>query len=165
MIALKLPASLLDHVRADLRRSHPFAHERVGFLKARQGALPGGGVLLLVWDYLAVADEAYIEDDSVGARITDAGFRPARQAALSERASILHVHLHDLPGRARPSGIDSREAAHFMPDFVKLAPSVPHAAIVLSSDSASGRAWYGENVEPIARITVVGAPLRKTPYA
>lgn len=165
MIVLKLPASLLDVVRTDLRRPHPFAHERVGFLKARQGALPNGGVLLIAWDYLVVPDDDYIEDESVGARITDVGFRPARQAALSERMSILHVHLHDFPGRARPSGTDAREAAHFMPDFVKLAPAVPHAAVILSSESASGRAWYGGNVAPIASITLVGAPLRKIPYA
>jgi hypothetical protein len=160
-IGLKVPAGLLAQVRTDLERRHPFAAERIGFLKAGQATLAGGGVLLLAFDYLVVPDEGYISDRRVGARIGDLGFRPARQAAFSETASILHVHLHPHVGRPGPSSVDRRETAHFMPDFVNLAPGVAHAAVILSLDSLSGRAWRGSNVQLLSPITVVGAPLVK----
>jgi len=160
-VGLKVPAGLLAQVHTDLERRHPFAAERIGFLKARQAALPEGGVLLLAFDYLVVPDDGYIRDRRVGARIGDLGFRPARQAAFSGAVSIVHVHLHPHLGRPRPSSVDRRETAHFMPDFVNVAPAVAHAAVILSLDSLSGWAWRGSNVQLLSPITVVGAPLVK----
>jgi len=161
VIALKLPATLVAAVRADLQRPHPFDCERVGFIKAKQGALPNGGVVLLGYDHLVVPDNAYEKDDTVGARIAAAGFMPARQAAFSYRLSIVHVHLHDHVGRPGPSITDRRETSAFMPDFVSVARSVPHAALILSRDSGHATAWFGSQVLPVSPISIVGMPMRK----
>lgn len=159
-------ATLADLVRADLRRPHPVAYERMGFLKAHAGLLDDGGIILLPFDYLAVDDAAYIRDPRVGARVSDAGFRPARQAALTEKVCIVHVHLHEHVGRPGFSRTDSAESAQFMPDFLKVAPKLPHGALILSADSAIGRCWnVGPMVAPMEQITFVGTPIVKVRYA
>lgn len=162
MSRLKIPSALADLARDDLRRPHPFAFERVGFLYARVGALPEGGCLLLAYEYHDVPDQAYVKDPYAGARISDQGFRPARQAALAGNVSVIHVHLHNHHGRPRASEIDLEESDHFMPDFLKIAPALPHAAIVLSTDAAVGRIWRSNrSPQALSSISFVGATVMK----
>jgi len=166
MVTLRLMAALASRVREDLSRKHATALERVGFLVAKAGALPNNGIILLPYDYIPVADEAYVDDDQVGARISDAGFRPARQAALSDAVAIMHVHLHGHRGRPEFSRTDLRESAHFMPDFLKIRPSMPHAAVILSVDEMAGRCWTRDaRPAPIEVITFVGSCLQKVRHA
>jgi hypothetical protein len=42
---VKIMGPLLDAIRRDLARPHPFAHERVGFLRAGAATMPGGLLL------------------------------------------------------------------------------------------------------------------------
>jgi hypothetical protein len=165
-VQLRLCEELVQRVQRDLARPHPVAFERVGFLKATAGWLPDGGIVLIAFEYLEVAEAAYIADDHVGARITGAGFRPARQAALSEPVSMIHIHMHDHLGMPGFSRTDAQESAIFMEDFVKVRPSMPHAAVILSRDSVVGRCWRkGAPVTRIETISIVGAPIVKVHHA
>jgi len=160
-VHFKITASLAAAVRQDLKRRHPFAHERVGFVSA--GLSPAGDELLvLARGYRPVADHDYLRDPSVGAMMGPNAIRSAMQWAMQAGTALFHVHSHGGRGLPRFSGIDIRENAKFVPDFFKVAPQMPHGAIVLSGDSARGQIWVDRGRVPlsIAEFTEVGMPTR-----
>jgi hypothetical protein len=65
----------------------------------------------------------------------------AMELAFMKKVSIFHVHSHGGSGIPRFSGVDRRESAKFVPDFLKVAPEMIHGSIVLSGDAAAGRFW------------------------
>ena len=79
--SLRLPRALLSEMWADLNRPHDFAHERVGFLLARQSEGHGGRILL-ARHYEPVPEDDYIRDPSVGARINRESIRRMLKYAL-----------------------------------------------------------------------------------
>lgn len=160
-VAIRIPARLRDDMLGDLRRSHAFAYERVGFAYCKQCPVPSGQ-MLLAYRYTPTRDDQYIEDDTVGAKFNSSTIRAAMQIALDEEASVLHVHLHQHPGRPRMSKTDLHEMQALMPCFVNLCPKRVHGALVLSDDSATARLWGvdlpHEGLQA-SKITSVGAPL------
>jgi len=76
---------LLDRVRADLRRPHPFAHERVGFISAKAGALPAGGLTVMGVDYHPVDDDHYLNDPSIGAMMGSAAISRTLEIAYGTK--------------------------------------------------------------------------------
>jgi hypothetical protein len=160
-VAFKITRSLLDHTCADLRRSHPFAAERVGFLSCRIGGLKPSGWVVLAHDFHSVTDNDYLNDRGVGAMMGPAAIRKAMQVALSSEVCMFHVHIHGHHGRPRFSGIDLRETAKFIPDFWHVRPDMVHGAIVLSLDSMAGLCWHPRASTPlsVSEFSVVGAPM------
>jgi hypothetical protein len=164
-IVFRAPSALLDRVREDLHRRHPFADERVGFFVCRAGRLPGGGLVVLAGGYQPVADDDYLPDPTVGAMMGPTAIRKAMQRALNgggEDVSMFHVHMHGHRGPTDFSEVDDRESRKFVPDFFHVAPAMPHGAIVLSLDQAMGFCWAapGMGPVPIDRFSSVGAPLQ-----
>lgn len=157
----KLSARLRDDMLADLRRPHPFADERAGFIGCKPAAC-SGGVLLLAHTYLPLRDDWYIDDPRFGCMFNGDAMRAAMQFALTNDAAMFHVHLHDYEGEPWFSRLDLRESRRFVPDFWNIKPKLPHGAIVLSADSAAGLCWYPRRQKPIRifRITVVGFPMK-----
>ena len=161
-IAFRITASLLDAVRADLARPHPFALERVGFLACRFGALRPRGLVIVASDYCPVADEYYLDAAGYGALMGPAAIRAALEHAYNHPVGMFHVHVHAHRGAPALSAIDVRETARFVPDFFHVRPDMPHGAIVLSLNSACGRAWLPTTRRPTAirDFAVVGTPMR-----
>lgn len=159
-IHFKITKTLLAAIRADLRRPHAFAHERVGFIAAGLAAAHDD-LLILAREYRPVRDEEYLRDSSVGAMMSADAIRRARQWAMNDRAAIFHVHTHGGRGIPGFSGIDNRENARFIPNFVSVAPHAVHGAIVLSDTAAFGQVWLGRDAPQafIARFTEVGMPV------
>src|SRR5690349_14497242 len=94
---LKIPGRLYDDMVQDLRRPHPFAAERVGFVFGRTASLSDGGRLVLLTRYHPIPDEHYIDDPAVGARIGPEAITWATQAVYYGRTAkegIFHLHLH-----------------------------------------------------------------------
>jgi hypothetical protein len=162
-IRLKILQSLLNDIHRDLSRPHAFAYERVGFISCSIGTADDAAVVLLVRDYHPVADDHYKQDASAGAVIDRSAFRIALQIALSKSACMFHIHRHEQIGKPWFSGIDLRENARFVPDFWNVKPELPHGAIVLSHDSASGLCWYPGRPRPIriAEFWAVGSHTEK----
>jgi hypothetical protein len=159
-IHFKLTTGLLDTIRADLRRPHPFADERAGFIACKPSACRGG-ILVLAHTYIALEDEWYDDDPRFGCVFNSHAMRVAMQFALTHDASMFHVHLHDhdgLPWFSRP---DLRESRRFVPDFWNVRPTLPHGTLVLSTDGAAGLCWYPRREKPIRmrRITALGFPI------
>lgn len=160
-IQLKITRRLLEVIRCDLARRHPFAHERVGFISAGLSSAEDN-LLILARTYRAVADGDYLPDPSVGAMMGPDAIRKALQWAMSEGVAIFHVHTHGGTGRPGFSGIDLREQAKFVPNFFQIAPQCPHGALVLSNNSAHGHIWLDGDkpCEVITGFVEVGAPLK-----
>jgi hypothetical protein len=164
-VVFRARSDLLAKVRADLHRRHSFARERVGFFTCQAGHLADGGVSILATGFEPVADEDYIENPRVGAMIGPAAIRKALQLAYNggaEDISIFHVHMHGHRGMPGFSDVDHRESRRFVPDFFKVAPRMPHGALVLSKDQAFGLCWKRPDERPvqITRFASVGAPLK-----
>jgi hypothetical protein len=159
-VELKITQSLRAAILTDLARPHDFAAERVGFIHCHPGVIRDG-VVLIAGDYAAVADEDYVDDPTVGARIGAGAFRKALQYAYANKVSVFHIHCHDHFGIPFFSRTDLRETARFVPDFWNVRPNLPHGAFVLSRDSAVGRCWLPRWANPveIKRIVFVGKKL------
>jgi len=158
----KIPRKLIDEIRIDLSRPHPFAYERVGFITCKVGRLDDNGWVMLAVNYHPVEDEDYVEDDSVGAMIGSAAIRKMMQRAYDEPYSVVHVHMHEHSGRPGPSITDAREMAKLIPNFWNVRRSFPHAAVILSIDSMSGTVWDPSSKTKfmIEDLTVVGTPMQ-----
>jgi len=161
-IAFKIRSEMLEEILTDLRRPHPFAAERVGFIIARP-THSKSGIILLASRYVVVPDDGYAEDHSAGAVMNEKTIFGAMQIGYAENVSVIHVHLHDHPGKPGFSQTDRRESARFVPAFRGARPEYPHAAVVLSSDSFVGLCWLKGKKKslPISRFVVVGPHLRK----
>lgn len=161
-VHLKIDGALLDKVRQDLHRPHPFACERVGFFTAGAADL-GDRLLLLVRDYRPVADEDYEIDRKVGAKIGSAAMRKAVQSAYRPAAVLLHVHTHGGRGKPSFSGVDLNSAKAFVPGFFETAPRMPHGLLVLSVDAAHGLLWLASNRPPVTidQFQRIDAPLQR----
>ena len=68
-LKLKIPKAIYDEVLADLKRPHPFAYERVGFLSTAVSVSELKEPIVLVTEYQTIPNENYINDKKVGARI------------------------------------------------------------------------------------------------
>ena len=162
-INFKITHKLLDEVRRDLDRPHPFAAERVSFITCKVGALASGGVVILAHAHHPVEDDDYLNDSTVGAMMGPGAIRKAIQFAYNENVSMFHVHMHDHLGTPWFSNIDLREAKKFVPDFWNVRPEMPHGALVLSMDSLAGLCWLpmARQMEKISKFSIIGAPLLK----
>lgn len=160
-IRFKITSALLATIRIDLRRPHPFAHERVGFIAAGL-ASAHDHLLILAREYRPVRDDEYLADPSVGAMMSAHAIRRARQWAMNDRAAIFHVHSHGGRGIPGFSGVDSRENAKFIPNFVSIAPQCVHGALVLSDTAAFGQVWLDRtSPQPlIEAFSEIGMPIR-----
>jgi hypothetical protein len=160
---LKITGFMLDLIREDLERPHPFAFERVGFLTCGATSAPPAELLLLVRNYQPVADEDYQRDPGVGASIGAAAIRKALQSAYRPPSALIHVHSHGGFGRPGFSGVDLDSSRELVPSFFNSVPRLPHGAMVLSNNSALCLLWLGPDQQPIHvdGIVRVGAGYRR----
>lgn len=157
-------AFMID-VRNDLMRAHAFAHERIGFISTRAAA-GRDHIVLLADGYHPVADDDYVDDPKVGARIGQNALRKALDLALLSPVGVLHVHMHMEGKRLWFSHIDLTEQLKYVPDFFKVRRTMPHGALVLSPRSAAGRIWFDPHrISPIAEFNFAGARLQITSAA
>lgn len=161
-VLFRATESLMEGVRADLSRPHPFAHERVGFISVR-AAQGHANLVLLAEDYHPVAESDYIRDPMVGARIGQEALRKALNIALLNPVGMFHVHMHLAVGRLWFSRIDLREQLQFVPDFFKVRSNMPHGALVLSPTAEAGRVWLGPHeIVRIAEFNIFGRQIKVT---
>lgn len=161
-IQFRIAALLLDEIRADLARPHPFAFERVGFIIARC-THSTSGIIILAARYVVVPDEGYEHDESVGAMMNQVTIFSAMQLAFTEKVSIFHVHEHPGIGTPRFSNTDQRENAKFTQSFINVRPEYPHGALVLSANSLAGVCWVpgARTSSRIDQFTAVGSHVQK----
>jgi hypothetical protein len=135
-VIVRIPGRLHIGMLNDLRRSHPFAFERVGFLFTRTKMLADGSVLLLAVEYVPIEDEDYIEDNTVGAKIGSVAIRKAMQHCYDLGAGCFHVHLHDHRAKPSPSHTDNKSLPRLVKSFMNITDQQANGILILSEDSA-----------------------------
>ena len=157
---LRFIRSLFDEMVHDLRRPHPFATERVGFAYGRLANAHSEWPLILIARYVPLADERYVPDDTVGARIDSEAIRSGMQGVLKHNEGCFHVHLHDWPGRPAFGHTDRAELPRVASSFRNVGQKYGHGLLLLSSDSAHAEVWMpGKRDAVSARINIVGFPM------
>lgn len=158
---LRIQEDLQRSVRADLERPHPLAAERIGFLRMGLAAA-GDETMLLAAEYRPVADVHYRYDPMAGATIGPDAIREALEWADGWRGGVFHVHAHIGHGVPTFSPLDVKNNARLIPTFFNVAPGKVHGAVLLSDDCVTGAAWPQKTARPVpvARTTIVGAPIR-----
>jgi len=157
-VIFRATREFIEHARVDLVRAHPFADERVAFISVR-AAQAGGSLVILAESYHPVADEDYIDDDTVGAMMNQDAIRKALNLALLHPVGVFHIHMHDHVGVPEFSRTDVREQRKFVPDFFKVRRDMPHGALVLSKDRLAGSVWLAPLiVTGFDEYHVVGSP-------
>ena len=162
-VTLRIRGDLYEHVLRDLRRPHAFAAERVGFLGGSLGRISKNELIVLFNNYYPVADDLYIDDWTVGARINSEAIRRAMQVVLDTGQSIYHVHLHDWRGFPSPGTTDRREIPPIVKSLHNVGlPHTPHGFIVLSKDRAAAFTSIDKpsDLLPAFRVAVVGRAIQ-----
>ncbi len=156
---LRIRRDLFEQITADLGRPHPFAYERVGFLYGRYSSaadLP----LVLATEYVPLADERYIRDRSVGAKINSDAIFEAHDRTKRTGMCCLHAHAHGTgPGATWFSGVDLNTLRRMGPSLRRMAPSAAHGGIVATGTTASALLWVpGQGDGEPATVAIVGFP-------
>jgi hypothetical protein len=159
-VTIRLTRKLYEEVLSDLRRPHAHAAERVGFLYGRLVAAPEP--LILMTRYTPVADERYVHDPDVGARIDGDAIRGALQGVVDSGDGVFHTHLHEWPGRPGFSVVDKSELPKLIPAFQAVGRGQATGLFLLSADSAIADVWLpgAQRPQRAGRIAVVGYPLQ-----
>jgi len=160
-IEFKIACSLYEHIRRDLMRQHRHAAERVGFLFCRTAQASDETTLVLASSYTPVADELYIRDRRVGARIDGEAIRRAMEEVMQTRCGCFHVHLHgnrSIPGL---SLTDQQEIPRIVECLSVAGPDSVHGIFLLSKDSCLvlARPKRVPKLVPATRVSVVGYPI------
>lgn len=157
---VKIPRRLFEHAKEDLSRPHAFACERVGFFSTRR-SVTDSGTLVHCIAYHAVADEHYVEDDSVGARIGSRAITDAMTRAMTDSVGQLHVHRHGGRGLPRPSFTDDDELSPLARSFVNANRSEASGWMILGDNDAYTRLTMPPHSEVVVAcpVTIVGAPV------
>ena len=157
---VRIARRLLAEIDDDLDRAHEFAGERLGFVLARwvQADIE---LVVIPFRYISIADENYIDDAKVGAKMNSTAIRAALQATLDHGATCLHVHARH-PAMPFFGDLDLAEQAKLMPSFRAAVPNAPHGALLLHGTGALARLWPSGGGPPVYadRVTVVGFPKR-----
>jgi hypothetical protein len=159
-IKVRLTRNLLNEVRADLSRPHPFAAERIGFL---YGCLASAGSpLVLMTGYEPVADERYIDDWHSGARINSQAIRGAMQGVLDRGEGGFHVHMHHWPGRPMLSRMDAEEIPPVVTGLRRVGLAHAHGIVLLHQEACAAWVWLPGNDQAIEAesVSVVGFPIK-----
>lgn len=133
-IIFRIPNAIHLEMLNDLRRKHPHAWERMGFLHTRLKWLDKMTVLIIANFYQVLEDEDYIRDSSVGAKIGASAIRKAMQYMIENRTGGFHVHLHDHRGRPGPSPVDDRGIPGIIESLSHVTKEQATGMLILSSD-------------------------------
>jgi hypothetical protein len=159
-VEVRMRRDFVRSIVADLRRRHPVAYERVGWIFAKQTRASAEDLLLLPLDYVPVADDDYLPDSGVGASFNATAIRAALQRSRTSGLSCLQIHMHDHHGQTAFSSVDCRTIDKLAWSLRVVAPDVPHGGLVLSQDSATARIWLPEAREHTpSRVVLVGFPM------
>jgi hypothetical protein len=159
---VRLTRKLLDAVRADLSRPHPFAAERVGFLYGPLANADTDSPLVLLASYDPVADDRYINDPRSGARIDSHAIRGAMQGVLDRSQCGFHVHMHHWPGHPMLSRMDAEEIPRVVTGLRRVGPAHPHGIVLLHEEQCAAWVWFPgkDNAVEAGSVSVIGFPIK-----
>jgi molybdopterin/thiamine biosynthesis adenylyltransferase len=158
---LRIPKHFKDMMMADLKRTHLFAAERVGFFSTTSTSAGSSFDIITVTGYNSVPDEDYIDDPSVGAKINSNAIRSVMQRIISTGHGAIHVHLHEHTGKPSPSFTDLDSLPNLAKSFLNANPKTACGYLIMSKDNFFCSLYQAgtSNIIPVAQMTVVGYPM------
>jgi hypothetical protein len=159
-VALKIPRTILQEALGDLNRPHSFAAERVGFFSTRCSKTDST-ILVHCIAYHTIADEHYLEDHDVGARITSEAITGAMSRAAANSLGQIHVHSHGNVSPPIPSPVDWRELPKLARSFRNANSREAHGWMVLGNEKAWTSLLLGDRIVEASEIcfSLVGFPI------
>ncbi len=155
----KISRPLLLAALADLERPHPFAGERLGFFSFRQ-SLDAAEPLLICFEYHSIPDDQYVEDHSVGGRISGEAIQAAMGRAYNTGAGQLWVHTHGRDGMPGISPTDLESGPKVVQSCANAQPNALHAWGVISEQGICGQVRSRDGAfHPLLRLAVIGWPM------
>ncbi len=142
---IRLPNAIYRRMKGDLRRPHPHALERVGYVFTK----PTADTTLECTDYVSVPDAFYVKDSSVGAHVDHRAIVLAMKRADHENEGVLHVHSHGGFGIPTFSPVDVGSHEVYLRSFRNANSHVTHGVLLLSEDSMVARVWVPHIADPI----------------
>lgn len=160
-VTLRISQDLCNQIRNDISRPHKFAYERVGFVIGNSKVLSESEDLICISEYIAIDDNHYIKDETVGARINEDAIRNAMQIAMNKKCSIFHVHVHFGEGTPDFSLTDFDELPSIAEAMVNANPSNVHGVLLLNSNGANAilKIKKSKGKVYLKKITVIGYPM------
>ncbi len=162
-VILKIPKVLFEQIRNDLKRPHPHALERIGFIGTKHKKLRDGTVLIFVVEYFPVDDGDYIEDEEVGARINSNAIRKAMQYVLDSGNGCFHVHYHSLSYSIPEfSETDLTDNPEIVKSLTYVDKSQVHGMLVIGNNASNAMVQIpGSDFElkTVTKIVVIGYPM------
>lgn len=161
---IRLCQQLYEDIFCDLRRKHPHAEERVGFVFGRYSEISLDHRVIYLYRYEPVSDERYIPTDDYGALVDDVAILDVMQGIREHRGAsegAFHVHIHGHYGQPMFSRPDLTSLPSLIPSFSRMDTNGANGLLLFSLDHGIAFVWLpGEN-EPIFvdLITIIGAPL------
>ena len=161
-IRFRIPVSIKLKMIADLKRTHSHAFERVGFLFTKSKHLKNGSTIIIASEYIPVADEDYLRNESVGACIGANAIRKGMQGLYNRKSGCFHVHLHNHTGRPSPSGTDIKGIPGVVESFSNISGDQLNGYLILSYDSfyASVMVKGKKKLQQPNLISEIGYPFR-----
>ncbi len=155
---VRLRRDLFDAMVADLRRPHPFALERVGFLYGRLARALDLRIVI-PFEYVPVSDEQYLDEPDAAATINADALFDAHQRTRRGQDCCLHVHMHPGEGATCFGTTDRKTLRRIGPSLQRMAKSAAHGGLVLTVSTASALLWLPRDTEPSrGRVSIVGFP-------
>lgn len=161
-VKVRITRKLLSDVQTDLSRPHPFAAERVGFLYGRLGRAGVDSPLVLMTNYVPLADDRYIDDPRSGARIDSQAIRDAMQGVLDRGEGGFHVHMHHWPGRPILSRMDAAEIPPVVTGLRRVGLAHAHGIILLHAEECAAWVWLpgSDKAVEATSVSIVGFPIQ-----
>lgn len=161
-IQLRTTSSMYKAMHNDLDRPHEFAYERVGFLLTRSMKVAFGTEIIVAVGYVPVADEDYVQDNSVGAKISSEAIRKIMQLMFDQKCGCFHVHKHEGFGKPYPSYTDKESLPALSKSLSGISGIHSTGFLILSDNSFFANAFVdkAKTSSAIANFSVVGSPMK-----
>lgn len=161
-IIIRIPKNIYEQILSDLTRTHSFAWERIGFTASRHKVLKTGTIIVFVADYFPLADDFYLNDPEVGARINSNAIREGLQKIIDNKVGLFHTHCHSFSKYVPEfSGTDLIDNPEIIKSFGYADKNQVHGMIVLGKNGLNALLKLPGNdslVKP-TKIVVVGYPM------
>jgi len=161
-IIIRIPNTMLNLIKNDLRRPHDFAFERIGFIGSRHKVLSTGTTIIFMTDYFPVPDNQYINDPDVGARINSTAIRESLQRIIDHKIGVFHTHYHTFSANSPEfSFTDMKDNPEIIKSFGYADKKQVHGMIVLGNSEMNALVKIpGESeLRQVTRIIGVGYPM------
>lgn len=157
---IKIPRDLFEQAKGDLRRSHLFAGERVGFFSTKSSKTKGTTLVHCI-AYTPADDAHYIDDETVGARINSMAITQAMSRSLVQSVGQLHVHYHGGRGLPCPSQTDLNELPPLAGSFRNANGKQSHGWVILGESDAYASLLLPGITDAVSApsVSIVGFPI------